>query len=291
MTAQDERTARRDLPITTHSRYPIAGRDDAYTRSYRGIRLVVGVLGILLPLVLISGEARFLRGGVHIRGSLSAYYHTPMQDIFVGGLCVIGFLLATYMIGEWKSWDFVASFVAGIAVLGVVYFPTSRAGLPAGAPACGPSTVTPPGCSFVEQELGEHRTAIVHACCAVVFILCLAVMSVLFAHSEVPRKGLRAAAGGVPGRFRHASLFWLHTGCALLILAALAWAFAGTALHADIWQLTPIYLGEVVAVWSFGVSWLVAGFYLTAPGRYDVPPSVVPRQTAPLEEPVAPIKA
>jgi hypothetical protein len=98
---------------------------------------VVGFLGILLPILFIIGEAFFLRGGVHVRGSLSAYYHTSMQDIFVGGLCVIGFLLVTYTAGEPRTWDFVASLIAGIALLGVVFFPTSRSGLPPGAPACG----------------------------------------------------------------------------------------------------------------------------------------------------------
>ena len=54
-----------------------------------------------------------------------------MQDVFVSGLCVIGFLLATYMAGEFRTWDFWASLIAGLAVLGVVFFPTSRPGLPA----------------------------------------------------------------------------------------------------------------------------------------------------------------
>jgi hypothetical protein len=115
----------------THSRYPASARDEAYTISYRVIRLTVGFLGISLPLFFIFGEAYLLKGGVHVRGSLSAYYHTSMRDIFVGGLCVIGFLLATYMAGEAKTLDFWASLIAGIAVLGIVFFPTTRPGLPA----------------------------------------------------------------------------------------------------------------------------------------------------------------
>jgi hypothetical protein len=98
---------------------------------------VVGFLGVLLPILFIVGETFFLRGGVHVRGSLSAYYHTSMQDIFVGGLSVIGFLLATYMAGEPRTWDFLASLIVGIAVLGVIFFPTSRSGLAVGAPSCG----------------------------------------------------------------------------------------------------------------------------------------------------------
>lgn len=89
--------------LSTHSRYSSNSRDKAYTYSYRTIRLVVGFLGIALPLVLIIAEAVFIKGGVHVRGSLSAYYHSPVQDIFVGGLCVIGIMLATYMGGEPRS--------------------------------------------------------------------------------------------------------------------------------------------------------------------------------------------
>ncbi|HEY7013696.1 MAG TPA: hypothetical protein VH480_13115, partial [Streptosporangiaceae bacterium] len=228
MAALDERAQDLRPAQNTHSRYPNNKRDQAYTRSYRVSRLVVGFLGIALPLIFIFGEAFFLRGGVHVRGSLSAYYHTSMQDIFVGGLCVIGFLLATYMAGEARTWDFWASLIAGLAVLGVVFFPTSRSGLPTGATACG-SVPQPPGCSFVEQALGEHRTAVIHAVFAIAFILFLAVMSFLFATSEILPKAQRLMVNGQPkpGVFQRASLFWMHLACTLIILAAGAWAFWG----------------------------------------------------------------
>src|SRR6516225_8678412 len=261
--------------VNTHSRYS-GDRDEAYTRSYRVMRLVVGVLGVALPLVFIIGEAFFLRGGVHVRGSISAYYHTPMQDIFVGGLCVIGFLLATYMAGEWRSFDFWASLIAGLAVLGVVYFPTTRSGLPAGAPACG-SVPQPLGCSTVEQALGEHQTAVIHGISAIVFIFFLAVMSFLFATSEVLPKQDPARGGPKPKVFRNPVLFWVHTACALVILAAGAWAFAG----AGIWELTPLYIGEVAAVWAFGFSWIIAGIDRTAPARVRPVPAPAPVQAVP----------
>jgi len=273
MAAPAERILDLLAAMNTHSRYSASGRDVAYTRSYRVMRLVVGFLGVALPLVFIIGEAFFLRGSVHVRGSISAYYHSPMQDVFVGGLCVIGFLLATYMAGEFRTWDFWASLIAGLAVLGVVFFPTSRPGLPAGAPACG-SVPEPPGCSAVEQTLGEHQTAVIHAACAIVFILFLAVMSFLFATSEVLAKQNRPTARGGPKPrvFRNPVLFWIHTSCALVILAAGAWAFAG----AGIGELTPLYIGEVAAIWAFGFSWIIAGIDRTAPAR--VRPVTVPAQ-------------
>ncbi|HEY5984769.1 MAG TPA: hypothetical protein VIV12_00095 [Streptosporangiaceae bacterium] len=247
-----------------HSRYPDYEIGKAYTRSYRIIRLVVGFLGVLLPVVFIIVEASYLRGGVHVRGSLSAYYHTAMQDIFVGGLCVIGFLLLTYMAGEPRSSEFFASLIAGLAVLGVVFFPTSRTGLPVGAPACG-SLPQPPGCSFVEQTLGEHQTAVIHAVCAIVFILSLAVMSFLFAASEVLSKQQWHTGPGEPkpSMFRKPFLFWTHSACTLVILAAGVWAFAGVGF----WELTRLYIGEVASILAFGLSWLLAGFFLAVPAR------------------------
>jgi len=269
--------------MNTHSRYSCSARDAAYTRSYRAMRLVVGFLGVALPLIFIIGEAFFLRGGVHVRGSISAYYHTPMQDVFVGGLCVIGFLLATYMAGENRTWDFWASLIAGLAVLGVVFFPTTRSGLPAGAPACG-SVPEPAGCSAVEQTLGEHQTAVIHGACAIVFIVFLAVMSFLFATSEVLPKQDPARGGPKPRTFKKPVVFWIHTACALVILAAGAWAFAG----AGIWELTPLYIGEVAAIWAFGISWIIAGIDRTAP--YRVRPVPAQAEAAP-PDPAVPVSS
>ena len=249
--------------LGTHSRYPYSKRDEAYTYSYRIIRLVVGFLGILLPVIFIIGEAAFLRGGVQVRGSLSAYYHSPMQDFFVGGLCIIGLMLATYMGGEPKTLDFWVSLLAGIAVLGVVFFPTSRPPDQASSGVCGsPKAV---GCSVIESTLGEHQTALIHAVCAVVFIVCLAVMSFLFGLAEVIVDSDRSTPAGQrqQGRFWNPVLFWTYSGLGLVILAAGAWAFWG----AQVGNLTPLYIGEVGAVWAFGVSWLLAGFFLTAPFR------------------------
>src|SRR5687768_12004195 len=56
-------------------------------------RTAIGVLGIALPptLWLIGAVRR-----VNWQGSISAYYHTVMQDVFVGILWVIGVFLFFY---------------------------------------------------------------------------------------------------------------------------------------------------------------------------------------------------
>lgn len=218
-----------------------------YVRSYLLTRTVVGIMGILLPLVFILGEAYFLKGGVHIRGSLSAYYHTSMRDIFVAGLCVIGFLLITYMSGLTRTWDFWLSLVAGVAVIFVVFFPTRRPGLSSGAPLCG-ITPEPAGCSPVQQELGEDLVAGIHFVSAVVFILGLAWISFLFARREK--------------KYRSQPMARVQRICGWTILGAVAWVILGELLEIEIGELTPLYLGEVISVWAFGVSWLLKGLDL-----------------------------
>lgn len=218
-----------------------------FARSYLLIRTIVGLIGIVLPFVFILGEAFFLRAGVHVRGSISAYYHTSMRDIFVGGLCVIGFLLASYMAGQNKRTDYTLSLVAGVAVIGVALFPTSRPGLAADAPRCG-TMPAPSGCTPVQQWLGETLAASVHFSFAAVFILCLAAICFYFANHEVNRPD-----GGSARAAR------LQRSCGVVILAAVGWVGLGGILGATIWELTPLYLGEVVSVWAFALSWLVNG--------------------------------
>lgn len=216
-----------------------------YVRSYLNLRTVVGFIGIFLPIAFIIGEAYFLRGDVHVRGSISAYYHTSMRDLFVAGLCVIGFLLATYMSAQTNTWDFWLSFVAGIAVIFVVFFPTKRGGLTSDSPLCGTDPI-PNGCSWVQQELGENPTATVHFISAAIFILCLAAIAFLFAYREKKYEG-------------DARMALVQKICGWVIIAAVVWVGLGFVLNLTIWELTPLYVGEVLSVWAFGVSWLLKG--------------------------------
>ena len=229
-----------------------------YARSYLIIRALVGVIGIVLPVVFIIGETFFLRAGVRVRGSISAYYHTSTRDLFVGGLTVIGFLLLTYMAGRKRRPDWWLSSTAGIGVLGLTYFPTNRIHVAEGAPLCG-ATPEPAGCAPVQQYLGENVVATIHFTSAAVFILSLAGISFYFA-CRARAKGNELVAG-------------IHRVSGWVILAAVGWIIAGGLLKANLGPLTPLYLGEIVSVWAFAVSWLVAA--------RDLLPLLVPGQSRP----------
>lgn len=245
-----------------------------FLHSYLVIRTAVGVIGILLPIVLALGDWFFVSAGIrakglpavdsttpgwnllHLRGSISAYYHTGVGDYFVAGLAVVGAMLILYMAGQWGKWDFWLSLGAGIALLGVVFFPTAR---PAKAIpttdvvpilACG-DRPTPSDCSPIQTYFGETVTASIHFICAIIFIGLLAAITFVFAK--------RMSIHEPTNQYRH-----IQTICGWLIIAAVAWVAVGGWLKFDIAGLTPLYLGELVSVWAFGTSWLFKGLSLRA---------------------------
>lgn len=222
--------------------------DDAavlYVRSYLLIRTVVGLLGVALPTVLLLADWLLLGGEAELRGSLSAYYHSPARDVFVGILFVVGVLLMTYLAGQRDTWDFWLSLVAGLAALGVALLPTPRPGLPEAARRCGEEP-RPPGCSGVQQALGETLTGVLHFVLAAIFILCLAAMCFLFARRAARHDG----AVGVARLLR---------GAGVVILLAVAWAGVGSLADIEVDGLEALYLGEVVAIYAFGLCWFVTG--------------------------------
>jgi hypothetical protein len=216
-----------------------------YARSYLLIRVIVGLVGILMPTSLFLLDAWALRGGWVVKGSLSAYYHSGARDLFVGALCVTGFLLITYMAAQRRNWDYWLSTIAGIAVLGVALLPTSRPRLSDAEPLCGTSP-TPAGCTQLQQAFGETAVAVIHFTCAAIFILSLAALCFLFARREQVHAQNRAQKQ-------------LHLICGGAILLAVAWVGLGRVLDAEVLGLTPLYLGEIVSVYAFGVAWIAKG--------------------------------
>jgi hypothetical protein len=228
-----------------------------YTRSYLLIRIVVGLLGLALPIAFIIGEA-FIARGVHFRGSISAYYHSPMRDIFVGGLWVIAFLLIMYLAGAQgkdRRLDRPLSTWAGVFLLAVVLFPTGRPGIPEGTPLCGDTPDPLPQCSTLQNELGETPVAAIHFVAAGLFVLTLAAICFYWAARDVEKRAEKAEDRGdavnrrvlwISGRAR------IHTICGTLILLGLVLAPLGF----EVQGLTSLYLGEIIAVWSFGFAWL-----------------------------------
>lgn len=201
-----------------------------YVRSYLLTRLVIGLVGVLLPGAVVVTD--LLLGGDGLRGSLSDYYHSGARDLFVGGLCVIGLFLVTYMLLLW-NWDNVLSVAAGGAALGVALLPTA-----------GEGPLTP-----LQAALGEQVVQLLHYGCAAVFIVLLGVLSFRFGTRE----------GARPDRPARSRRWWkrFHRACAYVVLGAVA--FMAVTQATGRFDEHSLLIGETVAVLAFGLSWFVKG--------------------------------
>jgi nitrate reductase gamma subunit len=90
--------------------------------SYLLLRQLIGILGILLPFILIAGNYLFSNCN-YLQPSISHYYYSIMHIVFVGTLCVLGGFLITYR-GKSRFENRVSN-CAGACAFGVAIFPTA----------------------------------------------------------------------------------------------------------------------------------------------------------------------
>ncbi len=192
--------------------------------SYLILRRSVGGIGIGLPVALIV--AGLFSG--NIETTMSGFYHTGMQDIFVASNCIVGVFLLAYggydkADDEWFS-DRALAVFTGFGAIVLALIPTASEGATASA----------------EIFFGN-----IHLIAAACFFLGLGVFSFAkFSRTSGPYKRTYQVLG-------------------LVIFAAIAAIGFGKLFLPDpakdsIWQDWVFWL-EVVAVWAFGISWLIKG--------------------------------
>lgn len=227
-----------------------------YFRAYRMILLAAGLIGILMPLGLILGDKFFLDAPFEVRGSISSYYYSPLRDLFVGSLCVIGVLLIAY---EWPGGgyysllEFIISSVAGALLILVAFCPTEPPGLPHGN-HCKFDNPTPPPCTILQHHFGDTDLYHVHIPSAITALVLLGVLAVIFGKQELD---------ATPPRTRLGILHFVFAGA-----IALGLVVAGIGI---VWDPDPIlgfqwlYSGEVIALLGFGAGWIMRGAFLPPP--------------------------
>jgi putative copper export protein len=214
------------------------GEDDTLVRSYLAVRKSIGIVGMALPFVLVLGG---LAAGIRLQGSLSAYYHTGVGDIFVGSLCAIAVFLWSYR--GYDDRDDRAGNIACVAALGVALAPT----MPAAA---------------ADPTALQTTAATIHVVSAAIFFASLAYFSLrLFPLSTklVPteRKLARNRVYRVCG--------WTILGS----MAAIGVVSVEPARSAAA-GLRPVLWLEALAVLAFGVSWFTKGEAILGDRQGDV---------------------
>jgi len=99
-------------------------RNEDYVISYRQLRMIVGIIGCALPVVLVLGNVLLFSDG--LAPSISDYYHTGMRNWFVGSMCAIGVFLLSYR-GPERQDDRLGDWACALAVA-VALFPPHQEG-------------------------------------------------------------------------------------------------------------------------------------------------------------------
>ncbi len=192
-----------------------------YTKSYFSLRVAVGLIGMILPFVLMLGNYLLFKGEF-VLPTISQYYHSPMRDVFVGGLISIASFLFFYS-GYGKE-DRVAGILAGFLALGVVFFPTSTS-----------------------ATSGDGQF---HGFFAITLFVVLAVISIF----DFPRK--RPGNPKRPTDTLQVICGLVMLGC--VIAVALYYATRGFAKSEGCF----VFIAESIALIAFGVSWFTEGLDL-----------------------------
>jgi L-asparagine transporter-like permease len=201
--------------------------------SYLTLRRIIGILGIALPFIMVSGT--FLFGGYNeIQGSISSYYYTNMRDVFVGIICAIALFLFSYR--GYNLIDNIAGDLGCLFALTLAFFPTRP-------------DIFQPGYKDV--------TAYIHLISAALFFCVLIFFSlVLFPRRDknqpfTKQKKQRNKVFRVCG--------YTILGCMVLIFLyfVLQENFYPGLIKYDI-----VFWLETVALFAFGISWLVKGQFI-----------------------------
>jgi hypothetical protein len=228
--------------------------DDSRVVSYRTIRKAIGIIGFLLPFVLILGKIYWFEDP-GIQDSISGYYYTDMRDVLVGSLCATGVFLISYrgydategprlkrLLGTYT--DNLASTIAGIGAIGVALFPTQ------------PTSAT------LAQLAGRKSYAGVHVVSAGVFFILLAYILIWRFTDHGPSE---AEPGSEEERRiaetsrRRCNVIYIVCGCAILLSLALivvAWRIPGGSFS---WQQYSVLVLETVAILAFSIAWFLKG--------------------------------
>lgn len=206
--------------------------------SYHMLRKLVGVIAFALPFVLAGGSMILgLLGPNHalphplFQWSISDYYYTPMRGFFEGSLWVIAVFLICSR--GYDRHDELSGYMAGAFTLGVALFPSEDPRL---------QRYTP-----LQIQIGYVHTAFAALMFLSVAYFCL----FLFRRSAANRK--------ITKRKRNRNQ--IYSACGVIIVACMCVIVSLTIEGVAAWlrPMHPLLCCESLALFAFGVAWLIKG--------------------------------
>ena len=222
--------------------------------SYMTIRNLIGVFGMLLPVILILFTHR-MPGERCVQPSISDYYYTSSGDILVALLCVLGVFLFTSN-GYGGFFEKFLYVLAAICGMGVAFSPTT--------------TKYPPPLVSI-HELNFHVPKILgferHLIFAALFFVALSIISLKYFPRTNVKKDLDLKRKRTQKEkrniiFRIAG--WTMLACIFVLL--LYFLIPGFKMIMGSFPL--IFALETVALEAFGISWITKGETLWPDGEH-----------------------
>lgn len=206
-------------------------REDA--AAFRRLRYGLGLLGLSLPFIL-AFSGRVVDGAV--QPTISDVFHTTQRDLLVGGLTAIGVFLVFHRgwrryPGRWLSPDLIV-FLAGIAAMGVAFFPNESVEI----------------ATTSQKVLGLTLAPVLHYGAALLLYLMMSMTCFLVYAPD---------ADGWERRFYvWAGRVIFFTGCMVMVLSGIKNNTDGVLAQLIV-SNNLVFWDESLGVWAFSVSWLL----------------------------------
>ena len=200
---------------------------DTLGAAYAYLQIWTGLIAFTLPIVLVVGNTAL--GGV-TPGSIDAYYYTQMHAWFIGSQFVLGvfFLSYNYKPLARYTWDNYMSNVAAVGMVIVAVVPTKLAG---------PTTFG-----------------------SVLHLLAAGTVFGLLFWFAFFRFTMSTEGDEITPRKRARNVLFKVCGAGIagsMLVLLVIWITVGVKLD---WH--PLLVFESIAIFAFGVSWLVKGGFL-----------------------------
>ena len=213
-----------------------------YVKNYRLFRIIIGVLGISLPVLLWIFSGILSKGSYWIQPSISHYYYSVMHFFFVAVLVLLGFFLIIYRGNNTLKYENSISTLAGIFAFLIAIYPTNIAGFN--------------GFAFIQQSQWEQWFKYIHFGSATCLFICFAVFCFHFFQKsddnyttpeEISKKKRRNLIYRICG--------WC-IAVSIISIGLLSFVFT---TFAETYFINYTFVFEWIALWAFGIAWFVKG--------------------------------
>lgn len=216
----------------------------SFIGSYLSLRKSLGIMGILLPVILIVGT--FLFGGNFILPSISDYFYSPLRTAFTGIIFLIGIFLWYYKSEDNIEW--ILTKIASISVFLVSVLPTSI--LSEYSVVDGKyytivdfkKFVTPSIQVPIFVKYSHYLSASIFFVCLIVLVLCF------FVKSEKKGQNLK-----------YRIIIYRLCGWGMLLCISSIILFPKIFDSCSQWVFPTTFMLETISLTLFGISWLIKG--------------------------------